>query len=253
MNPETGLPSFPDNHFDLAIVDPPYGIGEDGRHSVGRVQRRDGTVIQKIGERNGRKFEVYAKTYSGGRYDDCSPPLDYFLELQRVSKNQIVWGANHFISKIAIDSPCWIVWDKVNGGTDFADCELALTSFKTAVRKFSFMWSGFKQAKAVASGTVMQGNMAEREERIHPNHKPQALYRWLVKNYAKQGDKILDTHVGSASSLVVYEEMGFEYVGFELDPDYYRESCKRLEAFRAQPKLFTGKEIFEASKQLSLI
>lgn len=94
---------------------------------------------------------------------------------------------------------------------------------------------------------MLQGDMKNKQERIHPTQKPLHLYRWLIKNYAKQGDRILDTHVGSASSLVVYEEMGFEYVGYELDPDYYRDSCKRLEAFRAQPKLFTGAQMFEAS------
>ena len=94
--------------------------------------------------------------------------------------------------------------------------------------------------------------MKNKEQRLHPTQKPAALYRWLLKNYAKAGDNILDTHVGSASSLIAFEEMGFEYVGFELDKDYYRDSCKRLEAFRAQPKLFTGAEIFEASKPPTL-
>ena len=99
---------------------------------------------------------------------------------------------------------------------------------------------------------MLQENMKNKEVRIHPTQKPIQLYRWLLNNYAKPGDLILDTHVGSASSLVAFEEMGFEYVGYELDADYYKESCKRIEAFRAQPKLFTGKEIFEASKPLEL-
>ena len=220
MNPETGLPSYPDNHFDLAIVDPPYGIGEDG------------------GTNSSRSKLSTAKTFEAKGWDKEAPKQAYFDELRRVSKNQIVWGANHFISRIPFDSSCWIVWDKVNGETDFADCELAWSSFKTAVRQFRFQWQG-----------MLQGNMKNKEQRLHPTQKPMALYRWLLKNYAKQGDRILDTHVGSASSLVVYEEMGFEYVGFELDTDYYKESCKRLEAFRAQPKLFSGGEIFAASKQ----
>jgi site-specific DNA-methyltransferase (adenine-specific) len=129
MNPETGLPSFPDKHFDLAIVDPPYGIKEDGRKSAGRVANKNGEHFVKVDERSGRKFTVKAKKYNGGQYDDYSPSPEYFQELRRVSKHFIIWGANHFISKIPVDSPCWIVWDKVNGDTDFADCELAMTSF----------------------------------------------------------------------------------------------------------------------------
>ncbi len=219
MNPETGLPSYPDKYFKLAIVDVPYGIEEDGASNHSRNNLTEATK------------------YTPKEWDKTPPNADYFAQLIRVSENQIIWGANHFISRIPYDSSCWIVWDKLNSG-DFADCELAWTSFKTAVRKFQFRWNG-----------MLQGNMKNKEQRLHPTQKPAALYRWLLKNYAKAGDNILDTHVGSASSLIAFEEMGFEYVGFELDPDYYRDSCKRLEAFRAQPKLFSGGEIFEASKQ----
>ncbi len=218
MNPETGLPSYPDKFFKLAIVDVPYGIEEDGASNHSRNNLTEATK------------------YTPKEWDKTPPNADYFAQLIRVSENQIIWGANHFISRIPYDSSCWIVWDKLNSG-DFADCELAWTSFKTAVRKFQFRWNG-----------MLQGNMKNKEQRLHPTQKPAALYRWLLKNYAKAGDNILDTHVGSASSLIVFEEMGFEYVGFELDADYYRDSCKRLEAFRAQPKLFSGGEIFQASK-----
>jgi len=217
MNPETGLPSYPGNYFDLAIVDPPYGIGAD-----------------KMTLGNGKR-EIHR-----GNWDSQPPSDEYFAELFRVSKNQIVWGANHFISRIAKDSSCWVFWDKGTGDNDFADGELAWTSFGSVTKKVFISWVG--------------ANAKEKSQtsRIHITQKPIALYRWLLKNYAKQGDLILDTHVGSASSLVVFEEMGFEYVGYELDTDYYRDSCKRLEAFRAQPKLFTGKEIFEASKPPTL-
>jgi site-specific DNA-methyltransferase (adenine-specific) len=114
-------------------------------------------------------------------------------------------------------SPCWIVWDKDNGENDFADCELAWTSFKTAVRKAKFKWQG-----------MLQGDMKHKEHRIHPTQKPVALYRWLLENYAKPGDLILDTHVGSASSLIACESMGFNYVGFEIDEHYYNEAKKRM-------------------------
>ena len=124
------------------------------------------------------------------------------------------------------DSSCWVVWDKENGKTDFADCELAWTSFKTAVRIFRFQWQG-----------MLQGNMKDKEIRIHPTQKPVALYKWLLMNYAKQGDKILDTHVGSASSLIACYDMGFDCVGYELDKDYYDMACKRIEKHKAQIRM----------------
>jgi site-specific DNA-methyltransferase (adenine-specific) len=196
------MAQFPDKYFELAIVDPPYGIGMDGG---------------KIGN---------AKNYTKKDWDISPPDEVYFRELVRVSKNQVIWGANHFISKIPFDSSCWLVWDKDNTG-NFADCELAWTSFKTAVREFTFLWNG-----------MLQGNMKDKELRIHPTQKPVALYRWLLKNYAKQGDKILDTHVGSASSLIACHEMGFDFIGCELDKDYFDKATERLEAFRAQTTLF---------------
>jgi site-specific DNA-methyltransferase (adenine-specific) len=200
MDPEIGLPSYPENHFDLAIVDPPYGIGMDGRNNHTR---------SSLAKSNDYR--------SGARYDNCAPDADYFSELLRVSKNQIVWGANHFISRLPFDSSCWIVWDKVNGQNDFADCELAWTSFNTAVRKAHFRWNG-----------MLQQDMKNKEIRLHPNQKPKALYRWILDRYANPGDLILDTHVGSASSLIACESMGFEYVGYELDTDYYwrQKDCR---------------------------
>lgn len=200
MNDENGLPSYPDKYFDLAIVDPPYGIGEDG----GKNHTRDGLALPKN-----------YKPFFGN--DKTAPTIEYFKELRRVSKNQIVWGANHFISRLPYDSPAWIVWDKENGENDFADCELAWTSFKCAARKARFKWAG-----------MLQGNMKFKENRIHPTQKPVALYRWLLENYAKPGQLILDTHVGSASSLIACESMGFDYVGFEIDPDYYAAANNRM-------------------------
>ena len=205
-----GMKEIPDNYFDLAIVDPPYGIGESGKtnHTRGKL--------------------APATKYKSFHGDDLkSPDAEYFQELMRVSKNQIIWGANHYISKIPFDSSCWVVWDKQNGESDFADCELAWTSFKTAVRKFEFRWQG-----------MLQGNMKAKEIRIHPTQKPVVLYHWLLNNYAEKGDKILDTHVGSASSLIACHDMGFEYLGFELDEDYYRMASERLEAHKAQLSLF---------------
>ena len=201
-----GMARYPDKYFDLAIIDPPYGIGESGDTN------------------SSRSCIATAKNYKAFHGDDLKPPDDdYFRELIRVSKNQIIWGSNHFISRIPYDSPCWIVWDKDNGLNDFADCELAWTSFKTAVRKYEFRWHG-----------MLQGDMKNKEIRIHPTQKPVALYKWLLTNYAKEGDLILDTHVGSASSLIACHQLGFDAVGFELDPDYYKASKERLQNIQKQ-------------------
>jgi site-specific DNA-methyltransferase (adenine-specific) len=204
-----GMKEFPDGYFDLAIVDPPYGIGENGdkNHTRGSLAK--------------------AKDYKSFSGMDIKPPNEkYFDELFRVSKNQIIWGANHFISKMPFDSSCWIVWDKDNGNNDFADCELAWTSFSTAVRKIKYRWNG-----------MLQQNMKHKENRIHPTQKPVALYEWLLNRYAKPGDIILDTHVGSASSLIACYRTNHPYVGFELDKHYYDLSKKRLDAEMAQIRL----------------
>lgn len=206
MHPEYGLPSYPDKYFDLAIVDPPYGIGEDGSKTASRAR-----ATQKWKTPKAKGY----KPYFGN--DKEPPPPAYFRELRRVSKNQIIWGANHFVDRIPYGSPCWIVWYKKydTDGSDFADCELAWTSFKSAVRMAKFPWIGFAH--------INQG-----EHRLHPNQKPVKLYRWLLENYAKPGDLILDTHVGSASSLIACESMGFDYVGFEIDEDYYNAAKNRM-------------------------
>jgi site-specific DNA-methyltransferase (adenine-specific) len=198
-----------DGEFQLAIVDPPYGIGESGSTNKSRGK----LAIAKD-----------YKPFFGG--DKTAPNKDFFDELMNVSRNQIIWGANHFISIIPYDSPAWVVWDKKNGDNDFADCELAWTSFNIAVRKFEFRWAG-----------MLQGNMAEKETRIHPTQKPVALYRWLLQNYAKPGDRILDTHVGSASSFIAAWEKGFEIVGCELDADYFDDAVARIQKAMQQPQL----------------
>jgi len=219
-----GMKQFPDKYFELAIVDPPYGIGAYSDGTMG------GGVLAK------------QSTYKKTEWDFTTPETEYFLELKRVSKNQIVWGANHFISKIPYDSSCWIVWDKENGNNYFADCELAWTSFKTAVRKFTYRWQG-----------MLQGNMKNKEIRIHPTQKPVALYEWLLQNYANKGDKILDTHVGSASSLIACHKLGFEYIGFELDEDYFKSATARLEAVKSQISIFDEPEPTEKREQDKVI
>jgi len=204
-----GMKRYPDKFFDLAVVDPPYGLGEDGKSNHSRC-----------------KF-AKAKEYTPKNWDKKAPDKIYFNELIRVSKNQIIWGANHFISKIPFDSSCWIVWDKKNGKNDFADCELSWTSFKSSVRKFEFRWLG-----------MLQGNMKDKEIRIHPTQKPIALYDWIFANYAKPGDKILDTHLGSQSSRIAACKAGLPFIGFETDQEYFDLGNKRFFDFARQGSLF---------------
>jgi len=230
MDKDKGMPSYPDKYFDLAIVDPPYGIGESSKNRNGITRIRD--------KRNGRISYVEAN-HPIKDWDGNPPDREYFVELKRVSKNQIIFGANHFIENIpSANSSSWIVWDKCNGDSDFADCELAWTSFNSAVRQFRFMWSGMFQGKnSFTEGHIFEGNLSLHEKRIHKTHKPSILYKWLLTKYANPNDKILDTHVGSASSLIACEDLGFDYVGYELDTDYYQSACKRIEQFRSQLKL----------------
>jgi site-specific DNA-methyltransferase (adenine-specific) len=197
-----GMAQYPDNYFDLAIVDPPY----QGNDAIGRTDSKQVSVHA-------------AKRTKYKLFENIAPNESYFEELKRVSKNQIVWGGNFFGLCGGV-----IVWNK--HGTAFGEGEIAICSTHKSVRFYDYVWNG-----------MLQGDMKNKEMRLHPTQKPVALYKWLLKNYAKQGDKILDTHVGSASSLIACYDMGFDAVGFELDPDYYAASKRRLEDFMRQPKL----------------
>jgi site-specific DNA-methyltransferase (adenine-specific) len=211
------LKRYADNHFDLAIVDPPYGIGASADSRVG------GSYTVNMG---GVKRKVAAKQYTAKDWDFEKPTTEYWNELFRVSKNQIVWGGNYFVENLK-DSACWLVWNKRNGENNNADCELAWTSFKTAVRMFDWKWNG-----------MLQQNMKDKEERMHPTQKPVALYDWLLMNYAKPNDLILDTHLGSGSSRIAAYKGGFDFTAFEIDEDYYKSQEKRFNDFKSQLRLF---------------
>lgn len=213
-----GMRRYPDKYFDLAVVDPPYGIGESG------------------GKNKTRSLLTKSKDYKPFFGKDLEPPgKEYFSELARVSKNQIIFGANHFADRLVNpSSSCWLVWDKENGKTDFADCELAYTSFNTAVRIFRFRWQG-----------MLQGNMKQKEVRIHPTQKPVALYAWIFQNYAKPGQKILDTHMGSQSSRIAAFEANLEFTGFEIDKTYFDLGNERFETHISQMSFFHMDEIEE--------
>ena len=213
------MKTLPDKYFDLCIADPPYGIGES---------RKNNNLRSKLAR---------AKSYTVKGWDDEALDVSFFNEILRVSKHAIIWGSNHFISKLPYDSSCWIVWDKENGENDFADCELAWTNFKTAVRRFKFRWQG-----------MLQGNMKNKEERIHPTQKPVALYSWLLKNYGKEGDKIFDPFLGSGSSRIAAYKMGFDFVGCEIDKEYFRLSEERFQKeCKGVELLSNGKTIIQTS------
>jgi site-specific DNA-methyltransferase (adenine-specific) len=201
---------YPDNYFDLAIVDPPYGIGEDG----GDKQRNFKSKKCPKGTN---------KHYTKKNWDNLKPNTYYFQELKRVSKNQIIWGGNYFVEYLD-SSMGWIFWDKKNGESDFSDGELAYTSFNKGLRKFEWLWNGFQKQKP--------------EERLHPTQKPVALYKWLLDKYAKQGDKILDTHLGSGSIAIACHDYGFELTACELDAEYFDKAMERINNHMAQLKLF---------------
>lgn len=192
-----------DNSFDLAIVDPPYGLS--GAKMLGRDSSRSSG--------RGRANKSY---HAPKTWDNARPEKAYFDELFRVSKNQIIFGGNYFGDYLP-PSRGWIVWDKNNGTTCFSDGELAYTSFNRALRIFKFTWNG-----------MMQGDMKNKEKRIHPTQKPARLYEWILSQYSKPGDRILDTHLGSGSSAVAANKMGFEFVGMELDTEYFEAAVNRM-------------------------
>lgn len=211
------MAKYPNGYFDLAIVDPPYFSGPEKRRYYGRK-------VSSIG----------VKRLYGETSEWKVPDKDYFEELFRVSKNQIIWGVNYFDYHFGSGR---IVWDKVNGQSSFSDCELAYCSLHESTRLFRYMWNGMMQGKSISEGHIQQGNKSLNEIRIHPTQKPVNLYIWLLQNYASDGDRILDTHVGSASSLIACEDLGFDYVGCELDKDIFESSNRRLQIYKRQIKL----------------
>lgn len=213
------MKKFPDKYFDLAVVDPPYFSGPEKRKYYGRA-------ISPIGVQRHYKSLL----------DEWEVPNEsYFNELFRVSKHQIIWGCNYFDYSFGSGR---IVWDKCNGKSSFSDCEIAYCSMHDSVRLFRYMWNGMFQGKSITGGTVQQGNKKLNEKRIHPTQKLVNLYRWIVQKYVQSGWKLLDTHTGSASSLIAYYEAGIQFVAFEKDKDMYELSMERYKAETAQMSLF---------------
>jgi len=213
------LEKMSENKFDLAIVDPPYGI---------KVNMNAG---KKKGERN---------RYENKKWDNSIPNKDYFENLKNCSNNQIIWGCNYFGEFIY--HPGRISWFKNNGANnDFSDCELAMSTFNTRTTNISIQWSGFIKPKSEGNG-----------KRIHPTQKPVALYKWLLKNYAKPGDTILDSHGGSFSIAIACYDMGFDLTIYEKDKDYFDDAVKRFQNHIKQPDIFKQHNIDTYGKQMDI-
>jgi site-specific DNA-methyltransferase (adenine-specific) len=195
-----------DKFFDLAIVDPPYGI----------------CITQQLKKTTESKSSMMkgCNGISGGDWDNEVPSREYFIELMRVSKNQIIWGGNYFLDYLGA-TRCFCIWNKMNGTNCMADAELAWTSFDKSVRMFS-----------------MHHFSAGYDKKQHPTQKPVKLYKWLLKNYAEPGQKILDTHLGSASSAIAAHYFGCDFVGLEIDKDYFEAGKKRFELGTRQIAMF---------------
>ena len=198
------MAEYPDNHFDLAVVDPPYGINMD-------VQVETFTAKQKHKR----------KSHNLKKWDNKTPSQGYFDEVKRVAKNQIIWGANYFVEYLIHGSKGWIVWDKGQHGLSMSDCELAYSSFNKATRV-----KIINRGQLAADGT------------IHPTQKPVKLYDWIFSNYAEKGMKILDTHMGSGSIAIATHYAGMHLTACELDEDYFKAACERVERETRQTTLF---------------
>lgn len=205
-----------DKQFDLAIVDPPYGINYDGNTTVkGQAGKANTFSDMQHHEKKG--------------WDTARPSQEYFAELQRISHNQIIWGGNYFADLLPAKKG-WIFWDKKitnANNTNFSDGELAWTSFNCILRRFTYDWIGFGYL-----------NNPQQEKKSHPTQKPVQLYKWLLHNYAKEGDKIIDTHLGSGSIALACEEYGYDLTACEIDQEYFEAASKRLSDYRVQMRLF---------------
>ena len=206
-----GMKQYPDGYFDLAVVDPVYGDVTSGGYMTGNA--------------HGHAKQTQ---YHNSIWNQEKTGPEYFKELFRVSKNQIIWGGNYFVEAIGRNSPCWIVWDKDHPeGVKYADCELAWTSFPYATRLFKYRWNGF-----------IQQNMKNREVRIHPTQKPTDLYRWIYRTFKiPPGSKIIDTHLGSGTNRRAAYDFGLDFVGFETEKVYFDLQEQAYQEYTAQIRL----------------
>lgn len=223
------MAGLPDKAFDLAIVDPPYGINAPKMGELGIVDPRGKRSAKGRLNQGSGKLKNRALNTMNCEWDDQPPPPEYFDELRRVSASQIIWGGNYF------DLPptrCVVCWDKEQPWQNFSQWEMAWTSMDKPAALFRMSNCGMEAAG-----------------KIHPTQKPIALYEWLLTKYAKPGQRILDTHLGSGSSAIAAHNLGFDFVGTELDADYYTGAVKRLEAHKAQASLFQSDDYSQATRE----
>lgn len=211
------MAKYPDKHFDLAIVDPPYFSGPEKRHYYGNE-------FGGVGRR--RNYKPLKQSWS-------IPNNEYYTELRRVSKEQIIWGINYFIDFKDV-SVGRIVWDKCNKESSFSDAEIASCSLHNSTRLFRFMWNGMLQGKSINEGHIMQGNKQRNQNRIHPTEKPLQLYQWLLDKYSAAEDHILDTHLGGGIIAFACHQMNRNLVAAEIDKNYYESACKRFKEQTSQ-------------------
>lgn len=200
-----------DDSVDIIITDPPYGT------NAGKYNTRRGI---KYGNSRARSTD-----YGEVTWDNEIPSKEYFDEMQRISKNQVIFGGNYFSNYLA-PSPCWIIWDKDNGANNFADCELAWCSFTSAIRKIKYKWHGF-----------LQEDMMNKEVRIHPTQKPVRVFEWILERYATKGQTVLDPFMGSGSTAIAAQNLGFDFIGVEINSEYFDMARKRIEYEMQQHRL----------------
>ena len=214
-----GMKQYPDKYFDLAVVDPPYGIGADKKNSVNKIQSKN-SACKSI-------------NYGAQNWDDSTPTDDYFIELKRVSKHQIIWGVNYY--QVSFLNGGRIYWDKCVTMPTYSDGEIAYCSMINSIKSVRVAWHG-----------MIQQDMKNKEHRIHPTQKPVALYDWIYKNYLPNGGKVLDTHGGSMSNLIAALKAGnIEMHVYEIDKDYFKDAKQRVELFQSQGNLFAESQKIE--------
>ncbi len=212
------MKALPDKSIDLCLADPPYFSGPERRGHYG-------SKVSKIGVHRDYPISPHWEV----------PGEELFREICRVAKRWIVWGCNYF--EFAFP-PGRIIWDKCNQGSSFSDCEIAATNCHKSVRLIRYMWNGMMQGKSITEGHIMQSDKSLNEKRIHPTQKPVFLYEWLLMKYAQPGDQILDTHLGSGSSRIAAYELGYDFIGCEIDKYYFDAQENRYGDYTAQINLF---------------
>jgi len=230
------MKSFDDDHFDLAICDPPYYSGPEKKEYYGK------RIATSKHSKTGSVENVKRTAYKPSDWSDQIPTWDYMNELKRVSKHQIIWGINYF--EFANYHPGRIIWNKINQATSYSDCEIALCTMHETVRIFEYMWNGMMHGESLTNPRKQQGNKKLNEKRIHPTQKPVKIYEWTIRKYASSGQKILDTHIGSCSIALAihkanqHDDMGLHLTASELNIHNFDKAIRRIKENTIQKGIF---------------